>query len=238
MRATPFEFRFRFVFILGIVLLGFWSPGLHTSSVWMLASGWLAHQHWLSIQTASVAIGAIAFACAVAAALLRTWGSAWLGPEIVLSRQMHSNAVVAGGPFRYVRNPLYLGLTLNLIALAVLMPLPGAIFAVVATIFFLLRLTCAEEAKLAETPGYRAYAAKVPRLLPSLTPRVPASPAHPNWIRGLLGELYFWGAAISFAVLLPQYSAIAITRGVLLSFGIGLVARGLMLGGRPGATAD
>jgi len=229
MRATAFEFRFRFFFIFAIVLLGFWSPGLHTSSTWMLVAGWLAHQHWLTIQTASVAVGAFAFVCAVAAAIFRTWASAWLGPEIVLSKQMHSDAVVAGGPFRIVRNPLYLGLTLNVIALAVLMPLPGAIFAIVATVIFLLRLTCAEEAKLAETPGYRAYASRVPRLLPSLAPRVPASPAKPNWGRGFAGELYFWGAAISFAVLLPQYSTVAITRGVLLSFGIGLIVRGLVL---------
>jgi protein-S-isoprenylcysteine O-methyltransferase Ste14 len=228
MRATAFEFRFRFFFIFAIVLLGFWSPGLRTSSVWMLVAGWLAHQHWLSIQTASIAIGAIAFFCAVAAAILRTWASAWLGPEIVLSREMHSDAVVANGPFRFVRNPLYLGLTLNILALALLMPLPGAIFAVLATIIFLLRLTTAEEMKLAETPGYRAYAARVPRLLPSLTPRVPASPARPNWGRAFLGELYFWAAAISFAVLLPQYNAALIARGVLVSFGIGLVARGLL----------
>jgi protein-S-isoprenylcysteine O-methyltransferase Ste14 len=229
MRATGFEFRFRFFFILAIVLLGFWSPGLPTSSVWMLLAGWLAHQHWLTIQAASIAVGAVAFVCAAAAALLRTSASAWLGPEIVLSQQMHSDAVVANGPFRFVRNPLYLGLTLNVIALSVLMPLPGAIFAIVAVVIFLLRLTGAEEAELADTPGYRAYAARVPRLIPSLTPRVPASAAHANWGRGILGELYFWGAAISFAVLLPQYSALAISRGVLLSFGIGLVARGLLL---------
>lgn len=238
MRATEFEFRYRFFFIFAIVLLGFWSPGLHTSSTWMLLAGWLGHQRWLAIQTASIAIDAIAFLCAVAAAIFRTWAAAWLGPEIVLSQQMHSDAVVAGGPFRYVRNPLYLGLTLNVFALAVLMPLPGAIFAVIATVIFLLRLTGAEEAKLADTPGYRAYAARVPRLLPSLVPRVPASAARPNWGRGFAGELYFWGAAISFAVLLPQYSAVAITRGVLLSFGIGLVARGLMLGGKSAAAAD
>lgn len=237
MRATAFEFRFRFFFIFAIILLGFWSPGLHTSSTWMLLAGWLAHQHWLTIQTASIAIGAIAFVCAVAAAIFRTWASAWLGPEIVLSRQMHSDAVVAGGPFRFVRNPLYLGLMLNILALAVLMSLPGAIFAIVATVIFLLRLTGAEEAKLAETPGYRSYAARVPRLLPSLTPRVAASPARPNWGRGLMGELYFWGAAISFAVLLPQYSTVAITRGVLVSFGIGLIARGLLPRKEPGAAS-
>jgi protein-S-isoprenylcysteine O-methyltransferase Ste14 len=229
MRATAFEFRYRFFFVFAIVLLGFWSPGLQTSSVWMLLAGWLAHRHWLSIQVASIAVDAIAFVCAVAAALLRTSASAWLGPDIVLSQQMHSDAVVANGPFRFVRNPLYLGLTLNIIALSILMPLPGAIFAVFAIVILLLRLIGAEEAKLADTPGYRAYAALVPRLLPSLTPRVPSTPAHANWMRGILGELYFWGAAISFAVLLPQYSALAISRGVLLSFGIGLVARGLLL---------
>jgi len=230
MRATAFEFRIRFFIIFAILLLGFWSPGLQTASVWMLLSGWLAHQHLLTIQAASIAVGAAAFVCAIAAALLRTWASAWLGPDIVLSQQMHSAAVVANGPFRHVRNPLYLGLTLNIIALSILMPLPGAIFTIVAIVIFLLRLIFGEEARLAETPGYRAYAVLVPRLWPSLRPRVPSSPGQrPQWLRATLTELYFWGAAICFAILLPQYNTAILIRGILISFGIGLVARGLLL---------
>jgi protein-S-isoprenylcysteine O-methyltransferase Ste14 len=230
MRATAFEFRFRSLIIFTLIVLGFWSPGLRTASVWMLLSGWLAHQHWLGIQAASIAVGAAGFACAAAAALLRTWATAYLGAEIVQSHSLHSDAVVAAGPFRHVRNPLYLGLTFNVMALAVLMPLYGAIFCVVAIVLFQLRLIGAEEARLAETPGYRAYAARVPRLWPSLLPRVPAPEpkARPRWGQAVLGELYFWGVAISFAVLLPQYNAVAIGRGVLASFGLGLVGRGVL----------
>src|SRR6266700_3439040 len=52
--------------------------------------------------------------------------------------------------------------------------------------------TC-EEAYLTSKLGelYLAYRAKVPALLPALTPRVPASPTQPKWSQAFLGEIYF-----------------------------------------------
>ena len=43
------------------------------------------------------------------AAGLRTWGAAYLRTEVVHDTAQHSEALVADGPFRYTRNPLYLG---------------------------------------------------------------------------------------------------------------------------------
>ena len=42
------------------------------------------------------------------AALLRTWATAYLRTEIVHDAPQHAEALVADGPYRYVRNPLYL----------------------------------------------------------------------------------------------------------------------------------
>ena len=39
---------------------------------------------------------------------LRTWGAAYLRTEVVHDTAQHSQALVADGPFRYTRNPLYL----------------------------------------------------------------------------------------------------------------------------------
>src|SRR6267143_661265 len=42
------------------------------------------------------------------AAFLRTWATAYLRTEVVHDVSQHSEALVADGPYRYVRNPLYL----------------------------------------------------------------------------------------------------------------------------------
>jgi len=42
------------------------------------------------------------------AAAMRTWAAAYLRTEIVHDAAQHSEALVADGPFRYTRNPLYL----------------------------------------------------------------------------------------------------------------------------------
>jgi len=65
-------------------------------------------------------------------------------------------------------------------------------------IFFLRRLIGREEAALVEAQGesYRAYLAAVPRLWPSLTPRVPAGGAQPRWRQAFLGEAWIWFLAL------------------------------------------
>jgi protein-S-isoprenylcysteine O-methyltransferase Ste14 len=228
MRATAFEFRFRLLIISVIIGLGFWSPGLRTSSVWMLSAGWLAHQQVLGIQTASLSVGYAAAALALLAAALRTWAAAYIGSGVVLSGDFHSQHLVAAGPFRYVRNPLYLGAELHFLALAIFMPLYGAIFAVVANAFFFARIIAAEEALLlASATGYREYFARVPRILPALRPRVPAAMLAPRWGQAFLGEIYCWGAAISFLFLVPSYNVIRILQAVLISLGVSFVVKGL-----------
>ena len=47
------------------------------------------------------------------AAGLRTWGAAYLRTEVVHDTAQHSEALVADGPFRYTRNPLYLASLAN-----------------------------------------------------------------------------------------------------------------------------
>ena len=53
----------------------------------------------------TIAIGAL---LVFAAAVLRTWASAYLRTEVVHDTSQHSKALVADGPFRFTRNPLYL----------------------------------------------------------------------------------------------------------------------------------
>jgi protein-S-isoprenylcysteine O-methyltransferase Ste14 len=233
MKATALEFRFRFVIHLIIYVLGFttpWDRWLHLDAgrtTWLLLASWFARNRWLNFDAATIAVLILGILCTLAAACLRTWGSAYLGTVIVKDASMHGDQIVAAGPYRYVRNPLYLGTFLNTLALALLMPPSGAIFCIILTGLFELRIIAAEEAFLTTKLGepYLTYTKQVARLIPAITPRVPPSPATPNWPTAFLGEIYMWGAFLSFAVAGWRYNAFLIIRGVLISLGVSLVAR-------------
>jgi hypothetical protein len=60
----------------------------------------------------------------------------------------------------------------------------------------------------------------------------------PNWGRGLLGEVMPLGALVSFAALSWQYDARLLTRAILVSFGLSLVVRALILPGPESSQAN
>ncbi len=235
MKATPLEFRFRFFILAAIYVLGFiapWNYWLHLDSIrtWQLLAAWPARNGWLSFSTATIAVLLLGIVWALKGAFLRTWGTAYLSPSVVQDPALHGEGIIAAGPFRYVRNPLYLGNLFHTFALALLMPPSGAIFCILAISIFQLRLIAAEEsflnAKLGE-PSL-AYCAKVPRLIPALTPRVPASTMQPNWPTAFLGEIYMWGVVASFAILGWRYNSILLIKGVLVSLGVSLIVRAFL----------
>lgn len=236
MKATALEYRLRFLIHAIIYLLGFsapWDYLLHWDSIrtWQFLAAWPARSGFIGFSEATIAVLVLGVLCTLCAAMLRTWAAAYLGASAaqptVQSTAMHGSAVIAAGPFRYLRNPLYLGTFIHALALALLMPPSGAIFAILAIGLFQLRLIAREEPFLATNIGdpYRLYCAKVPRLLPSFRPRVPASTLRPHWPTAFLGEVYFWGAAISFAALGWRYNALLITQGIIISIGVSLIAR-------------
>ena len=232
LKATAFEFRFRFLLHAIIYVVGFtapWDYWLHLDTIrtWQYLAALPSRAGWLSFSAATNAVLILGIVCALTAALLRTWGSAYLGVSIVKDVSMHTDRVVAAGPYRHLRNPLYLGTFIHTLALALLMPPSGAIFTILAIGLLQLRLIAREEAYLTEQQGapYIAYCAEVPRLLPALTPRVLSSPGQPNWSHAFLGEIYMWGVAISFLALGWRYNAFLIIQGVLISLGVALIAR-------------
>jgi len=151
--------------------------------------------------------------------------------DVMSDEQMRGDAVVVDGPYRYVRNPLYLGAWFNLLALTLLMPPSGAIFSLVLVVLFQVRLIFGEEAFLREKLGeaYAAYCARVPRLLPALRPRVAASGARAQWGRAALAEIFMWGTAVSYAVLGWRYDANLLLRCVLVSLGVSLIVKALRM---------
>jgi protein-S-isoprenylcysteine O-methyltransferase Ste14 len=239
MKATAWEFRLRIWILAVLFLLGFavpWNYALHldgrgpNAHLWGWSAAMLAKSGVTNIGTAFNVLLAVGVVLAFAAAVLRTWAAAYLGSEVVQEAAMHSGAVVQAGPFRHMRNPLYVGTWLMTLALALLMPPSGAVFAVVTVVLFQFRLILGEEAFLSARLGeaYRAYAARVPRLFPSLRARVPASGAQPRWAQAVLSEIFPWGVAISFAAVGWRYDAQLLGRCVLVSLGVWMVVRGVM----------
>jgi protein-S-isoprenylcysteine O-methyltransferase Ste14 len=244
MKATQLEYRLRYwihvvVFVLGLTAP--WDRWLHLDSIrtWQWLASWPARWRWMGFSASTITVLVLGIVLAFLGAWLRTWGSAYLGASIVKDGAMHGQRMVAAGPYRLVRNPLYLGTILHTLALALLMPPTGALVTVVLITIFQLRLILAEEPFLREQLGeaYREYCARVPRLVPALTPRVPASSAQPRWGQAFVGELYMWGVFVSFAVLGWRYNSLLILQGVLVSLGLSLVARAF-LPQAPGMVAE
>ena len=201
--------------------------------VWLLLPESAAERLGAPLNAAIIATTAVAILCAFAAALLRTWGTASLGAPVVTDANLRGEEIVIRGPYCYVRNPLYIGTILHTLALAILMSWPGAIIALVAIILLQTVLVRAEERFLLRHQGraYLSYSERVPRWIPRLR-GIGAADAAPGsagsrWARAAWSEVYLWGAAVSFAVLGWRYNALLVGQGLLVSFGVSIVARGL-----------
>jgi len=239
MKASAMEFRLRFWILCGIYLLGFmapWNWALHldgagpNAHVWGRLAVALSRGGTMGLMTAFNVVLVAGTVLAFAGAALRTWGSAYLGVDVMRDESLRSDAVVAEGPYRRMRNPLYVGLWLHTLALALLMPVSGAVFAVVAVVLFQLRLMLAEEAFLTQKLGaaYVAYCQQVPRIVPALRPKAGDAGLRPRWGHAVLAEIYLWGVAGCFATLGWKYNAALLIRGVLISLGVSLVLRGVV----------
>jgi protein-S-isoprenylcysteine O-methyltransferase Ste14 len=238
MRASAIEFRFRMVIQIVLVLLGFWAPWLGTWDLERRISTleWLALEiSRLGIVSFTVATPIVIVLGALAAAIgavLRVWGAAYLGYDIVHHGQMQGGAVMAVGPYRYMRNPLYLGGWFIMAAISLLMPPSGALFAVVLMTIHFLRLIVGEEAFLAAQLGepYAEYKQAVPRLLPRLRAGLPAASAQPQWLAAVLAEITAIGIFIALAFLSWTYNNLLMIKTILSFFGISLVVRGFARG--------
>ena len=128
------------------------------------------------------------------AACIRTWGTAYLQDEVARDAVVRTERLVADGPYRFVRNPLYLGSLLMAAGIGLLASPIGWLVLMAGMVLALLRLIGREEAFLQEKRGdaYRAYLERVPRLWPSLRPRLPAGGTAPRWGQAWIGEMGMW----------------------------------------------
>ncbi|MDP2481026.1 MAG: isoprenylcysteine carboxylmethyltransferase family protein [Candidatus Palauibacterales bacterium] len=192
MKATAWEFRHRSLIIGTVYALGFSLSGVQP----ITAGRWVARLFTGTPVPAGadrVAFGVATLVVAGAAAL-RTWGTSYLGRSAVYDAKVRTESLVADGPYRFVRNPLYLGTILLGAGIGSAASPIGWLVLVTGLWVVHRRLVGREETYLLERHGdaYRRYRTAVPRLLPALGPRVPASGAGPDWRAGWRGEADMW----------------------------------------------
>jgi len=204
MQATTFEFRHRFWFIILTYFVAFMCYRFdHLNATdafvhWMLRG---RNPNLGSLASRNIIQGLLTLSAVLvaAAAGVRTWAGAYLRAEVVFDTKVHSDRVVADGPYRHLRNPLYLGNMLLAFGIAMLASRTGAVILILGNLLVVLRLIGREEAELLQSQGaeYRAFQAAVPRVWPSLSPRLPASGLSPRWEQAFLGESHLWTLALN-----------------------------------------
>ena len=204
-KAAPFEFHHRFWIFVGIFFLAFICYAFDRATCVIFLAEKLAHGDPRLIDTWVRILFLVSAALVFLGGAIRAWGTSYLRAEVMHDKRVRSERLVADGPFRYVRNPLYLGNVIAGAGIGMLASRTGFLVLVFALLIFCLRLISHEEKELSATHGesYRAYCKAVPRFVPSLWPRVPSAGNPPHWLDGFLGEAWWFslgagGVALAF----------------------------------------
>ena len=231
MRATDWEFKNRAAIFGCIFGFSFFLSSIDHVNV----ASWLATKLAPATGTNEVLVERALFSIAalllIAAALVRTWGSGYLRSEVVYASEIKTATLVADGPYRHVRNPLYFGNVLMAFGMGAMASRTGFVALQVLMLIFCYRLIFREEAELRAAQGerYDAFTKAVPRLCPALTPRIPAAGGKANWAAGFTAEGWVWGFALAvtlFAITLKQKAfliVLAVSLGVF--FVVAIVRR-------------
>lgn len=198
MRSSPWWYRYRALVFFSIYYVGFagWYalPASHGHEALPSFIVLARALHW-----SSFALAWTATAVTLAGALVRLWGSSYLQPDVVWNPNAVQSRLLVDGPFRYVRNPLYLGSFVMAFGIGSLAPIGGWIVIVLLAAAFSAMLARHESNGMRERYGavYDAYAATVPAFVPRLFPaRVEGSVlGKPSITAGIRAEAYSFGFA-------------------------------------------
>ena len=203
MQATRFEFRARWWVSFLIIVVAFLAyfidhTGFSEAFVLGLAArvGTSPTDNWYRL---FFCVGTLLLA---ACAGLHTWASSYMKLDVMVDSRIHTNRLLADGPYRYVRNPLYLGNIFLALGLGLVASRLGFLILSLGMTVFHIRLILREEAELVRDQGepYQRYCAAVPRLFPSLTPRIPSGSNVPHWGQAFRVQVVYWSLALAMGV--------------------------------------
>ena len=248
MQASAFEYRHRYLIHGLIFALCFAAPWavllpapyrapvwgfVQNGSTWFYIANELSKPLYQDFALDWNAVLVVMILLAAAGAALRMWGASYLGATTVQRGGMVGDRVIADGPYRFVRNPLYLGTLLHTLAVALLMRPDAGLLCVALIGMVQFRLIFREEPYLRERLGepYTAYVAQVRRFIPSLRPRTAPGDSRPRWSQGALSEVYMIGTTLTFASVgwsrgfAWENSVLRVMQGIVISLGISVAAR-------------
>jgi len=214
--ACEFEYRRRFWMITLVYVLAYAFYNLdHLNILYAIVPG---NQGVVQKDMFVRFLYAAAALLAACGAVLLTWAMAYRPHNASADRTAFS----IGGPFRYVRNPHYLSYFFLVLALGTFQSCLGFPVMLLAETVLLLRLVGREECLLKQEYGerFRSYAQSVPRLLPSLRPRLEDEGQLPRWRQALWDHAVHWGfvaTLLAFAFTLSDPIGYAFA-GATLSF--------------------
>ncbi len=201
MRATNWEFKNR-ALVFGLVFgLAFSAYAIDPQNSAAALANWFEATVGINANLVARLLFALATVLLVAAALIRTWASSYLQASVVYAAEVKTASLVADGPYRHTRNPLYFANVLLAIGMGAIMSRTGFFVAVAAMLAFCYRLILREESELEATQGeqYNRYRDAVPRLWPSLRPQTASAGRQANRTAGFKAEFWCWGFAIGAA---------------------------------------
>lgn len=216
MKATLFEFQHRWWVIFFLFSLAFIAYLIDPVNSGQAIANGLAKLRGIAATRNDIrVVFAFGAAMAVIAALWRTWGTSYLQAEVMRDARVRTERLLADGPYRRVRNPLYLGNIFLALGIGLMASRAGFVILSLGMTVFVLRLILREEDELLRDQGeaYRRYRAAVPRLLPSLVPRVPPAGNRPRWGQAFRAESMYWLLALAMA-------AFAVTLNILIFWGV------------------
>jgi protein-S-isoprenylcysteine O-methyltransferase Ste14 len=214
MRATGWEFKNRGT-VFGLIFgVSFFCYSFDHQTSGAVLANWLAARSSIDAMPLAQLVFGVAAVILALAALVRTWASSYLHADIVYASEVKSASLVADGPYRRVRNPLYFANLLMAFGFGALMSRSGFALALALMLIFNYRLILREESELraAQDAKFESYCKVVPRLLFSPSPRIASSGRAGNWSAGFKAESWCWGFATGAA-------AFAVTLKPLFFFG-------------------
>jgi protein-S-isoprenylcysteine O-methyltransferase Ste14 len=190
---SPWWYRLRGL-VLGLIFVAAFFGG---SALWSIGG----RTYWPVTAWAGLPMGeqgpelllAIATLLVIAGWAVRVWGSSYLSARVVWNPDARTDALLVDGPFRYVRNPLYLGNALFATGIGMLATPYGFAIIVIGHSVFLPMLMHYEARGLRARYGsvYDTFAREVPAFVPRLTPATVSGSVSgvPSLAQGLRAEI-------------------------------------------------
>jgi protein-S-isoprenylcysteine O-methyltransferase Ste14 len=137
MAASNFEFKYRFWLFGALFGTAYSTYGIDHVPAGIALGNWITRLRGTAATNMDYhvvfAIGAL---LCLAASLVRTWATAYLNSEVMVGMRLDTSRLVADGPYRYVRNPLYFGNILLAVGMGLLASRIGFLILVAGMIVY------------------------------------------------------------------------------------------------------